>query len=185
MREFPFGEKKKTETNSSRCVPSIQIHKPESLSTFKCAIKNTQWILVLILACLSVQPTKYFFSVGSALDFILCVPDCSYSSMFCSDISSCFREDSAGFLKVFIFICARGSQTLQVRIYHILTVPRPQSRRFSFISGVGMHLKMGTARNYDNHNSCLHLSQSSIFIKSIISNGKKMICKMWAACFVA
>lgn len=36
MRESPFG---KTKTNSLR-LPLIHIHEPESLSTFKCAMKN-------------------------------------------------------------------------------------------------------------------------------------------------
>lgn len=82
-------------------------------------------------------------------------------------------------------MCQRLSNLVDQNLpVHILTVPIPQSRRFSFISGVGMHLKMHTASNDDNHNLCLHLSHSSVFIKSTNSNGKKMICKIWAACFI-
>lgn len=82
-------------------------------------------------------------------------------------------------------MCLRLSNLVDQNLSgNILTVPRPQSRSFSFISGVGMHLKMA--------HLLVTITITYVYITSKISlyqiyyfQGKKMICKIRASHFTA
>lgn len=157
MRESPFG---KTKTYSLR-HPLIHIHESESLSTFKCAMKNRQWILISIsvpLKCID-NKMSYICWICSGPYFI-CSRLLLSLDILLKQLFLLWRRQCQFFKSVYVYIFQKlSNQVDQNLLGHILRVPRIQSRRFSFINTVGMHLKMGIASNYDNH--CL-ISQFNV-----------------------